>query len=108
MIDYVCEVTAIIQNERGIPVEVVVACPIADDKQLSVFKDRCVQKVSFVDGICSKVLPRLQGWLPWAKISLSSRKLAYPSHISCGDTANEIVTDILKVYLAVVGGSYNG
>lgn len=108
MIDYICEITARIENSNGAAVEVVAACPVMPDKTISIYRNGVAQRIAFIDGIADKVKIRLKSWIPWATIKISVRKLDRNSCITCGDTPQEIVSDLLQTYLAVVGGVYNG
>lgn len=101
MITAICEVTARIEAKTAPSRvhEVVVACPIFDDKQIRVYRNHYWQPVPFVDGIKDKVTLLLQGWLPTCNISVSARELEYPSTITCGDTHQEIVRDIISTLI---------
>lgn len=108
MIDYICEFTARIENSSGAAVEVVAACPVMPDKTISIYRNGVAQRISFIEGIAEKVKVKLKAWVPWASIKISVRKLDRNSCITCGDTPQEIVFDLIQTYLAVVGGAYNG
>lgn len=101
MITAICEITAKIEAKTASSRlhEVVVACPIFDDKHIRVYRDNYWQLVPFVDGIKDKVTVLLRGWLPTCNISVSARELEYPSTITCGDSHQEIVRDIVSTLI---------
>lgn len=101
MITAICEITAriVAKCAPSRVHEVVVACPIFDDKQIRAYRNNYWQLVSFVDGIKDKVTVLLQGWLPTCNISVSARELEYPSTITCGDSHQEIVRDIISTLI---------
>ena len=100
MITAICEITARITNKKsGVFRDIVVACPIFDDKQVKVYRDNYWQVVPFSDGIRDKVFASLRGWLPSCLVDISTRELEYPSTITCGDSHQEIVRDIVSTLL---------
>lgn len=99
MITAICEITAKIEA-KAVPSrahEVVVACPIFDDKHIRVFRDNYWQLVPFADGIKEKVTVLLRGWLPTCNISISTRELEYPSTITCGDSHQKLLETLYQL-----------
>lgn len=99
MITSVCEITARITNKSGVYRDISVACPVFDDKQLRVFRVAHYDKVPFVEGIVEKIVVSLKGWLPDCLIEISARSLPPGSYVTCGDSPQEIVRDIIGTLL---------
>lgn len=101
MVTAICEITAVFthKNYPSYMHTVTVACPVYDNRQIRVFRDNYWQLVPFVDGISDKVSTILSGWVFNWDIRIETRTLEYPGIVTCGDSANEIVRDIVKTLL---------
>lgn len=99
---YVCEFNIRVTLPKGLnTIEFSIATPVPMDKEVSVYNGVINIKTSYDAGMPEKVSRMLLKWLPpRCSVSVSARRLPYPSYCSCASDLRSLVSCAVQILLS--------